>query len=307
MLAQLPVDTQAQVQRRLTIRHTPRLTARDEQQRELGLVAQLMLSVPPKDGWTFPYVPRLHYDAQRGRGDPSSAALVSRYGSWVEVCRRAHRFVPAKDGKAQPLISRRPWYTRLPRATYTRHDMQLALRECAGELRRVPSRRAYHRWRLAAQNRRRSFPGYPGVPVVVRFYRQYGGWLAALEDARLRTPPPGTVRVITPSREDAIAVTDFLRGSGFIAAHSPGTSCLEVLCAFDDVRASVLGWPLRPQEVSLWAPETATFDVIGLQTRPSHSVRRRPAVADTNETIPRSAVTKADYVHMSETRSKGRQ
>ena len=100
MLAQLDPDTQRKVRRRLALRLAPPVSSAVGRVRELGFAAQLLRPLEPRPGWSFAYVPRRQYDELRPPTSPSSASLVTRYGSWAEACLRTYNLLP--DGSYRP-------------------------------------------------------------------------------------------------------------------------------------------------------------------------------------------------------------
>jgi hypothetical protein len=199
LIAQFTRRSQVGIRRRLSRHVAPARSEVDARKEELGELATMLRRESAKPGWSFRYVHRSVYEAERPARAPSSAALVSRYGSWANTCRHA-------DSVAGGTSNKRAKHRRNSPSNavnkYSEADIILAVRECANELQRAPSSHAYHAWRLAAERRRRSIV-YPSTHAIRRQYRSRGGWIAALEAAGLREPPTHCVRVLTPSRRDA--------------------------------------------------------------------------------------------------------
>src|SRR5207253_2914475 len=99
MVAQLDADTQSRVRRRLALKLDPPPSPPERRQLELRSVAELLASVAPRPGWSFAYVTRSQYDARRPAESASSAALVERYGSWIDVCRHAYHLVSGRPNR----------------------------------------------------------------------------------------------------------------------------------------------------------------------------------------------------------------
>jgi hypothetical protein len=81
MLAQLSPDTLDKVRRRLALRLDPPISQVERRQRELSFATELLRPIAPRAGWSFAYVPRRQYDAQRPADSPSSASLLRRAAS----------------------------------------------------------------------------------------------------------------------------------------------------------------------------------------------------------------------------------
>jgi hypothetical protein len=269
MLAQLPSDAQDRVRRSLAMRREPALAPHDDQTREFGLVAELLRSKAPRPGWSFAYVARKQYDAHRTTRQSSSASLVARYGSWTEVCRRAYALLAREQDANARLIPRRLGRQPAARMPYSASEATVALRECAHELGRPPSRNAYSHWRAAAQKRRQPMRTYPSASIITHLYSQRGGWRGALEQAELLSSPKTTVRVTTAARGDAVVLVDVLRSAGHVAAYVNGTNWIEVLGTLANVKSllQVLASDIGSTRLALWEPCTETLDFVDLKGR----------------------------------------
>jgi hypothetical protein len=207
----------------------------------------------------------VRYDALRSETDPSSASLVAKYGSWVRVCLYAHCLNLERDGASMP---RAPWITNRPggsKARYTREDVVSALQRCARELRRPPSKNAYHWWRAATHRRnRRAY--YPGLMTIWRLYQERGGWVAGLEEAGLVEPPRMTVRVVVPTHDLAADLVARARDAGLNAAHVRRHSWIEVRGTITAVKTEILGCAgaLEIENLTLWEPSTKTLERVSL-------------------------------------------
>jgi hypothetical protein len=279
MLAQLAPATQNDVRRRLALRLDPPVSPVDRRRRELTFVAQLLRSIAPRRGWSFTYVPRSQYDAQRPLDSLSSASLVARYGSWGQVCHHAYALVAERSrGELHHL----PWEVRGRKAVpqYTREAVADVLKECARELNRAPSRHAYKYWRAAAQPRRRSTRGYPCANVIGRLYKERGGWVAALEDAGLLAPPAMTVRVTVASKEEAVELVASARAQALIAARPTTGNWFEVRGRIAQVRGEIVDCArtLAIADLVLWEPQMRTLERIDLFVK-RPGFRRGSAVA----------------------------
>lgn len=263
-LAKLGSETQARVRRRLAIRLMPEGSPKERREHELGLVADLLDGVTPRLGWSFPCVARKEYDAARREGFPSSTSLVSRYGSWVDVCRHAHDLHLRRVGAVERL-RRGPVGSAVPGRRYDERDATAALRACAVELQRAPSKQAYHYWRAAAVHRRRRPGIYPSAGTISVLYMQRGGWRAALEDAQLVAAPAATVRVVVASSHEASALVEKVRSRGLVAAHGGGTRYLEARGTAAELRRAIVASAeeLCLETVALWEPCTSRLEVIG--------------------------------------------
>jgi hypothetical protein len=263
MLAQLAPDTQNKVRRRLALRLDPPLSPIDRRQRELRFAAELLRPIAPRRGWSFPYTPRRDYDERRPPDAPSSASLTATYGSWSKVCLQAYSLL--EEGSLRPhLVTRQPG--RKPSA-YNKDHAAAALQECAGEISRAPSRRAYTGWRAAVEKCRPRMRRHPCASLIARLYAHQGGWLAALEDAGLVAPPPMTVRVVVGSEEEVVELLAAVRARDLIAAHAGNNKWFEVRGTFALVRRNIVecARSLAVTKVTLWEPATTTLERVDLQ------------------------------------------
>jgi hypothetical protein len=250
MLAQLSSESKAKVRRSLTLRLDPPPSEAERRQHELASVAHLLRQAAMQPGWSFRYVSRSEYDSQRTAESPSSAALVERYGSWVDVCRHADYIV---TGTPNRLAKHRRRANTKEAHRYTKQEATAALHECARELRRTPSSTAYSAWRPSGERRRRGSTTYPSLGVIQRLYAERGGWIAALEDAGLIAAPTTTVRVVAPTRKQAGETAAALREHGLLVAHARNLRWVEVRANLSGVRRAIRGFP-RPTPLFLWDP-----------------------------------------------------
>jgi hypothetical protein len=278
LLALLEPETQDRVRRRLAIRLMPPASPISQREQELGIVANLLESVTPRPGWSFPYVARKEYDAERGEGWLASASLVSKYGSWVEVCRRAHELETRKAG-AIPRLRPSPSRRTSVAGCYTERDAITALQTCAQEIQRAPSKAAYDHWRAAALRRRKGPVRYPSTVTVFRLYKQRGGWLAALEDAGL-VRPPTTVRIIAATKQQAAVLGARLRAEGLIVNHTGRATWLEATTPVAQLRRLVADCAegLCLDAVFLWEPRVRRLERV--EFRLLLDVPMRPAESD---------------------------
>jgi hypothetical protein len=255
MLAQLDPDTQDKVRRRLALRLEPPVSPAAKRRDELVLVAQLLRSVSPPPGWTFPYAARSQYDSRRTPDSPSSAALVERYGSWRNVCRQAHQLLA---GEPNRLHRDRRHPSSIAARRYAEQDAIAAIQECARDINRTPSTVAYKAWRAVAEHRRRGNTTYPSISAIVRLYANRGGWIAALEGSGLLAPPNETVRIIARTRADAVELGVALRACGHLAIHARNQNWIEFQGTLAEARAALSGTPMFVKAEVLWDPRTLT-------------------------------------------------
>jgi hypothetical protein len=269
MPAQLAPGTQDKVRRRLALKLEPPFSPSARLQRDLSFAAELLRPIPPRLGWSFAYAPRNRYDRQRPPDAPSSASLVARYGSWVEVCRRAYGLVGERSRRGLHFAPRQA-RGNCNAQEYSQEDAAAGLRACARELNRPPSRHAYTHWRAATERGRRGTHGRPCSSVIVRLYSERGGWLAALEDAGLVEPPAMTVRVVVASEQQAAELLALARAHGLIAAHSSNRRSLEVRGTVGQVRREIVDCArtLAIADLTLWEPRTRTLQHVDLSVRP---------------------------------------
>jgi len=268
MLAQLAARTQDKVRRRLAIRVDPPKSPLEHRERELGFAAKLLRPIPPRAGRSFAYVPRKEYDAQRPQHSPSSASLVVKYGSWANVCRHAYGLVCEQR---RPRLNPLPRYSmkNRERLRYTKEEAAAALRDCARELDRAPSKRAYSYWREAAERRRGGRRGYPCANVIGRLYAERGGWTAALEDAALIAPPAMTVRVHVSTKDEAAELVAVARAKGLIAAHASNRTWIEVRGNVARVRRRIIDCAraVALPNLTIWEPQTMRLERVDLRAR----------------------------------------
>lgn len=150
-------------------------------------------------------VSRRRYDAERDPATPSSRTLVHRYGSWANVCRHANH--PAIGTSNRLPKQRRRSSSKKPHK-YSRIEAVQALRECANELQRPPSRNTRHPRRSRTRNRRRSdrksrtHPLGSKRPQLERTSAE--AWprttpRSSLGESSTRWPPSGLLRLAPPS------------------------------------------------------------------------------------------------------------
>jgi hypothetical protein len=251
MFAQLNPPSQRNVWRRLSLRFDTPCSPATQRRQELHKLAELLATTQAPPGWSFRHINRKEYDKARTTEAPSSVTLVNRYGTWVNACRHADRLVA---DRANTLVKhRRAALSTAPRK-YTRPAIVAALRECAAELHRVPSSHAYQAWRIPAERRR---PGafYPTATVIFRHYADRGGWIAALEDADLVTPPHNTVRIVTQSAQDAGQLAETLRDDGHIAAHAGSHRWVEMLGSSQAAKLALIRIsPWSGTAYAIWDP-----------------------------------------------------
>jgi hypothetical protein len=231
MLAQLDHKSQTSIRRRLSLRLDPLLPPAEARQSELAFLAELLREKNVMAGWSFRYVPRLAYDAARPTESLSGAALVERYGSWTAVCRHADHLVGASVNR---LAKHRRHSGAKTRRTYSRKDAVSAVLDCASELQRPPSSSAYRAWRVAAEHRRRGAFTYPSNHVILRLYRDRGGWIAVLEEAGLKEPSK-SLRLVAPTKQAASELAATLRSAGFVVAHARNLCWLETTASLVEV------------------------------------------------------------------------
>jgi hypothetical protein len=252
MLAQLEPQTQRRVRRLLALKlEPPAQTVTESRTLELRAVADLIRNVPsPRRG--HPRVRRIDYDTQRPIGAPSSASLVSRYGSWIAVCHHSHRLA---EGLPTHAVKRRGQ----PMPRYTRDHFVFALRECARELNRTPSRAAYRTWRAAVKRRRKKRDYYPSAPWFAQRYAAQGGWVAALEDAGLIEPPANSLRIVVERPEQARSLAELLRAGGLVAARQQRRS-VEVRADVHELRAALRALEEPLNALTIWNPRTRSAE-----------------------------------------------
>jgi hypothetical protein len=269
LLAQLPTHAQNKVRRRLALRLNPPTGPYEGYAKDLRFVADQLGGVQLRAGWSYPYLPRNEYDRKRRVGSASSAGLVARYGSWVAVCRYAFRLCDASETQRRVVAPPRRLGERRP--PYTAGDAAAALRECAEELDRVPSRRAYNYWRSAAERRRKQ-TRYPCASSIAQLYKSAGGWIAALEDAQLVTRPQRTVRVIVPNHDEALKLFECVRKSGLTAARTHTNYWFEVRGTTSEVKPVIIqcARDANLRHVTFWEPATLRIHEIQLSSI-SHS------------------------------------
>lgn len=270
MLAQLSADDQHAIRRRLALRLTRRLPpappTTDDNAHELEPLAKMLAHLEPRRGWVFPYLARKEYDLQRGARSRTSGSLVAKYGSWVEVCRQAHRLL--EHGRT----TKSPQQTKQEdrRRRYTMEEAASALRECAQALGRPPSDTSYTQWRSTVRRGRRTSRRYPCSPTIFRLYRERGGWIAALEDAGLVDPPRTTVRALVKDKHQARDLVALARTAGLAASHDRRLEWIEVRGTLADVRQALAGIPtLTNTPIALWCPHTRTLDRNTADDRPN--------------------------------------
>jgi hypothetical protein len=99
LLAQLPPEVQRKVRRRFALRLEPSDVPSARYRRELSYIGKLLRDMERDPGWSFACIARKRYDEWRATdspdtaGSPSSAALITRYGSWPAVCFRAYQLL----------------------------------------------------------------------------------------------------------------------------------------------------------------------------------------------------------------------
>lgn len=277
LLAQLEPDVQRRVRRRFALKLKPPESPSARYRRELLVVGRLLRNLDPGAGLTAPILPRAVYDEWRSQrtpatiGSSSSASLVARYGSWSVVCYRAYNLLAQVGGG-------NPWTPstkgRLPK--YTPADMAAALSWCAEELGRAPSWNDYRYWSAIARRRTRA-ARFPHPRLVTLFYRELGGWCAALEAAGVIEPPAVTVRVWLSLRSENRDLVTALRRSGFVAAPPGQRSSTEVYAAMNRVLEAVKRWACRAasDRIVLWEPSTRSLETLAGQA--------------TSNTVPRPA------------------
>lgn len=260
MLAQLSPESQDGVRRRLARRLNPPASPRERRERELGAAVNLLRTLKPRTGWSFAYLPRVDYDAQRPAEAPSSASLVAKYGSWVQVCSYAYELVAQQRGepiRLSPVPAKRQ---RLGRR-YSKQDAATALCECADGLGRAPAEEAYKRWWAVTQRRRPTTP-YPSARTIARLYADRGRWRAALEDAELIAHPTNTVRVVARDREQAVELAAALRAHGVSAAHAATRNWIEIYgVTLAEARSAIIAHGVELVDaVTLWDPRTKQLE-----------------------------------------------
>ena len=266
MLAQLTRETQVRVRRNLALHLDPPSSSVSQRRRELSFLADLLRPLTPRPGWSFADTPRKRYDALRPPEAPSSPSLVARYGSWVDVCRLADGLIahPKGQSRSRPQPRRRPQTQR----RYSEQDVEAALRECAVELNRVPSRNAYQYWREATARRRPRSRQHPSAVFIVRLYAERGGWRSALENADLVPLPRKTVRVTVETATQAAELTASARAAGLIAAHAGTRRCVEILGTLAADRQKIVELASRCSTViTLSEPSTRTVERIDRRPR----------------------------------------
>jgi Homing endonuclease associated repeat len=270
LLAQLSSETQNRVRRRITLRVDPPPSPAQTRHRELAFVADLLRSAATRPGWSFPYVSRSEHDSLRPAESPSSAALVERYGSWVDVCRHANHLV---TGTPNRLPKHRRHANTKDAHRYTKKEAIAALHECARELNRTPSTTAYRAWRPAGERRRRGSTTYPSLSVIGRLYAERGGWSAALEDADLVTAPTTTIRVVAPNRKQAAETAAALQAHGLLAAHARNLCWVEVRASLTEVRRAIRESRSTPEDLFIWDPAARTLEATTLTAARERLVR----------------------------------
>jgi hypothetical protein len=265
LLAQLPPEVQRKVRRRFALRLEPSDVPSARYRRELSYIGKLLRDMERDPGWSFACIARKRYDEWRATdspdtaGSPSSAALVTRYGSWPAVCFRAYQLLVG-TGNQNPFP--KPKAGRKSRK-YTCSEIATALHRCADELDRVPSWNDYKHWSTIARRRTKD-ARYPSPRLITLHYQQRGGWCAALEDARLIEPPANTVRVWLSLRSEARDLVACARAAG-LAAAPPGQRCsTELYASISAARVCVATWAgtAGSEQIVLWEPRTEHLEQI---------------------------------------------
>lgn len=230
MVSQLERGDLAELERAMRLELVPQPTAAERRSNELGRLASILNPLPLPPYLTFPVIERELYDERRSGGDPLSARLIERFGSWRRACYHAYGLL--EDGRSRGPGN--PWPMPLRGKTmplpYERHEIRAAIRACALALCVRPSSSTFFDWVAAKRSRALARGLILRLPTKRSVYAHYpaeiGGWNAALEDAQITDEEldlawadrlgiePEDVYALTPADVLGALSTEELRASG---------------------------------------------------------------------------------------------